>query len=201
MSFFAKKREELSPWQLPWTLIWRDDSWLTSMLSKGLVPVLAGVDLVMFALGEGELIDYLHGEGFRYVLGFVRASENIPKDFEELLGPDMFEKLKSSIRPEFNFDPKKSEFTISSTDMNMTVCTGLREGLFWPDVEDYCLFVAPHQGDNCTGLVYYSDPEEKIHQFSTPVLEMVENGFVAPLPEGLGGEHESAWGVFKKTSE
>lgn len=205
MSFFTKKREELNAWELPWALVWPNDAWLQSMLSKGLVPVLAGVDVVTVAMNkmEKEELDImLREEGARYVLGLVRASEDTPKKFADALGSNVVKELESSLRSGFTFDSTKSMFSLEGEDGNVKVYIGFHKNTFWPkEVEDYHPFVAPVADKMSTGLVYYPDEKREIHQ--CPELLMAEDGggFVADLPAELCGTHDSAWCVFQKPLE
>lgn len=199
MDLFSKQRKELSAWELPWALVWQNDDWLKSMLSKGLVPVLAGADLIAMSEEDSDWDADLRDEGVRYVLALVRASNDTPADFAKALGSKMVEDLESSLRPGFQFDSTKSMFSLEGENENVKVYIGFHEGDFWPEsVEDYQPFLATIRDKVSTGLVYYSDDKQTIYGCSEPDLTIEKDSFAAPLPTELRGIDGNSWCVFLK---
>lgn len=202
MSFFNENRDDLSDWELPWALIWPNDSWLSKMLAKGLVPAIGGADLLLRVKGP-DWKDTMQDEGLRYVLGLVRQNKDVPKDLEEALGPDALHDLTSSLRPGFKWDEDNSEFELQDENVKIKLCIGLNNGMFWPErVKDRLVYAAPVFDEKekvstlGTGLIYYSDPEKAVHQCVAPQLLVEKNCFCADYPTGLGGEHDEFWSVF-----
>ncbi|KAK2590415.1 hypothetical protein QQS21_011902 [Conoideocrella luteorostrata] len=196
MTFFQNKSEQLSPWQLLWTLIWPNDSWLRLVTEKGLVPVLFGVDILVLSDKETSHEDMCDGEGYQLVLGLAVNPGAKHTSIQDTLDSNFFEEFKASLHPTYKFNEERSEIKIK--DKNITLYIGLHEGEPWPyRLEDPVAFLA-NWGGFCSAAIYYNDKEQEVYQFtekSETLFKLDDNrGFVIILE---GPCKDTAWSCVK----